>query len=32
LFGFMKSFGRITTHNLLQINIITHNYVYYEFV
>jgi hypothetical protein len=27
-----KIFGRITTHNLLQINIITPNYVYYKIV
>jgi hypothetical protein len=32
LFGFMKFFGRITTHNLVQINIITPNYVYYKIV
>jgi hypothetical protein len=32
LFGFMKIFGRITTHNLLQINIITLNYAYYKIV
>jgi hypothetical protein len=28
----MKIFGRITTHNLLQINIITPNYAYYKIV
>jgi hypothetical protein len=32
LFGFMKFFDRITTHNLLQINIITPNYAYYKIV
>jgi hypothetical protein len=32
LFGFMKIFGRVTTHNLVQINIITPNYVYYKVV
>jgi hypothetical protein len=30
LFAFMKFFGRITTHNLVQMNIITPNYVYYK--
>jgi hypothetical protein len=32
LFGFMKIFGRITTHSLVQINIITPNYAYYKIV
>jgi hypothetical protein len=32
LFGFMKIYGRITTHNLVQINIITPNYAYYKIV
>jgi transposase-like protein len=32
LFGFMKVFGRKTTHNLVQINIITPNYAYYKIV
>jgi transposase-like protein len=28
----MKIYGRITTHNLVQINIITPNYTYYKIV
>jgi hypothetical protein len=28
----MKCFGRITTHNLVQINIINPNYAYYRIV
>jgi hypothetical protein len=32
LFGFMKIFGRITTHNLVKINIITPNYAYYKII
>jgi hypothetical protein len=28
----MKIFGRITTHNLVQIKIITSNYAYYKIV
>jgi hypothetical protein len=32
LFGFMKIYGRKTTHNLVQINIITPNYAYYKIV
>jgi hypothetical protein len=32
LFGFMKIFGRITTHNSVQINIITPNCAYYKIV
>jgi transposase-like protein len=28
----MKIFGRITAHNLVQINIITPNYAYYKIV
>jgi len=32
LFGFMKIFGRITTYNSVQINIITPNYAYYKVV
>jgi len=32
LFGFMKIFGRIATHNLVQINITTPNYVCYKIV
>jgi hypothetical protein len=32
MFGFMKNFGRITTHSLVQINIITHNYACYKIV
>jgi hypothetical protein len=28
----MKIFGRITTHNSVQINIITPNYAYYKIV
>jgi hypothetical protein len=32
LIGFMKFFGHITTHNLVKINIITPNYVYYKIV
>jgi hypothetical protein len=32
LFGFMKIFGRIATHNLVHINIITPNYAYYKIV
>jgi hypothetical protein len=32
LFAFMKIFGRKTTHNLVQINIITPNYAYYKIV
>jgi hypothetical protein len=32
LFGFMKIVGRITTHSLVQITIITPNYAYYKIV
>jgi hypothetical protein len=32
LLGFMKIFGRITTRNLVEINIITSNYAYYKIV
>jgi hypothetical protein len=32
LFGFMKFFGRITTHNFVNINIITPNCAYYKIV
>jgi transposase-like protein len=28
----MKIFGRITTHHLVEINIITSNYAYYKIV
>jgi hypothetical protein len=32
LFEFLKSFGPINTHNFVQINIITPNFVYYKIV
>jgi hypothetical protein len=32
LFGFMKTFGRVTTLNLVQIKLITPNYAYYKIV
>jgi hypothetical protein len=32
LFVFFKNFGRIGTHNFMQINIITPNYAYYKIV
>jgi hypothetical protein len=32
LFGFMQIFSRITTHNMVQINIITPNYAYYKII
>jgi hypothetical protein len=32
LFGFMKIFGRTTTHNFVQIKIITPDYAYYKIV
>jgi hypothetical protein len=28
----MKNFSRITTHHLVQVNIITPNYVYYKII
>jgi hypothetical protein len=32
LFGFMKNFGRTTTHNFVQMKIITPDYAYYKIV
>jgi hypothetical protein len=32
LFVFFKISGRISTHNFMQINIITPNYVYYKII